>query len=96
MEKVASKSSKSIFDCVVPSGTTYADCHSANVIYLITCSRCSSQYLRETVQKLKKRFNWHITSFNQCSKHGFYCILSDHYHKGLYRNDTYSVQTLET
>ena len=36
-----SASSKRIFDCVALSGTVYLDCHSPNIIYLITCSRYS-------------------------------------------------------
>ena len=39
------------YDCIVPPGTIYLNCHSSNVIYLITCSKCSLQYVGETVQK---------------------------------------------
>lgn len=51
-DKVASTSTKIIFACVVPNGTTYVDCTSPNGICLITWNRCSLQYARETVQKL--------------------------------------------
>ena len=48
MNKVISTSSKKIFDCRVPNGTTYIDCNSPNVIYLVTCSRCSFHHVVET------------------------------------------------
>ena len=38
-DKAVSAASKRIFDFVTPSNTIYLDCHSLNVIYLITCSR---------------------------------------------------------
>ena len=44
-DKIISTSAKRIFDCLVTSGTTYIDCNSLNVIYLITCSRCSLHYV---------------------------------------------------
>ena len=39
-----------ILDCVEPNDTTYADCTSANVIYLITRNRCSLQHVGETIR----------------------------------------------
>lgn len=38
-DNVVNTSNKGIFDFVVPRSTTYIDCNSANVIYLITCNR---------------------------------------------------------
>ena len=35
------------------------DCTSENVIYLITCKRCNSQYVGQTHQKVSKRMNSH-------------------------------------
>ena len=46
-DKVTWTFSKRIFDCVLPNGTTYFNCNSANLIYLITCNRCSSQHVGE-------------------------------------------------
>ena len=64
-----------IFDCVVPTGTTYIGCNSLNMIYVINCNRYSLQYVGETVQKFNERFNWHKTGFNYCG------IPSEHLHK---------------
>ena len=49
----------------------------------------------EKLQKLNKRFICHRTGFNQPGKYGFCRILSDHFHKGVYCNASYSVQMLE-
>lgn len=35
------------------------DCNSSNVVYLITCKRCSVQYVGSTVTKFRIRFNNH-------------------------------------
>ena len=61
------------------------------MIYLGTCHRCPLQHAGETAQKL----HWHKTGFDQPDKSGFYRILSDHFHKGVCCNVSYSVQILE-
>ena len=33
------------YPCVIPPGTVYLDCHSQNVVYLITCLNCGMQYV---------------------------------------------------
>ena len=33
------------------------DCNSSNVVYLITCQKCSLQYVGSTVTKFRLRFN---------------------------------------
>ena len=38
------------------------DCGSENIIYLITCTRCSIQYVGETVNALRFRMNAHRQS----------------------------------
>src|SRR5580704_10857751 len=38
------------------------DCGSENIIYLITCTRCSIQYVGETVNELRFRMNAHRQS----------------------------------
>ena len=35
------------------------DCTSENVLYLITCKKCNSQYVGQTHQKVSKRMNSH-------------------------------------
>ena len=88
IDKVVSSCSKRIFDRVIPNRTTFTDCNSPNVIYLITCKRCCLQHVRETAQKLSKMLNWHRTSFNQPSKYGFSRILSDRFQRGVFKNAT--------
>ena len=37
----------------------HIDCNSINVIYMVQCKRCHKQYIGETKQRLKDRFNEH-------------------------------------
>ena len=53
-DKILSTVTKRLHDCVSPPGTIYLNCHTSNVIYLITCNRCYSQYVGETPQKLNE------------------------------------------
>ena len=39
-DKALSTCSKSVYDCITPPGTSYVDCYTSNVIYLLTCSTC--------------------------------------------------------
>ena len=41
------------------------DCTTENVIYLITCKRCGIQYVGETSQKVRNRFNNHRNRLRQ-------------------------------
>jgi len=50
-------------------------CSSENIIYLITCSRCSIQYVGETKQKLSKRMNNHRTAIRGRTN----TILTEHF-----------------
>ena len=94
-DKFFSSVTKRVYDCVLPAGTRYIDCHSANVIYLITCSKCKLQYVGETIQQLNKRFNWHKSGFRDPVKYGHCKILSDHFTKGLCAGVKYKVQIIE-
>ena len=94
-DKVVSTVTKRVYDCVVPPGTVYLNCHSSNLIYLITCSNCCLQYVGETVQKLNERFNFHKTGFRHPQKHGHCRILSEHFTIGKCKGAKYSVQILE-
>ena len=63
------------------SNKTKTDCHSSNIIYLITCRSCGIQYLGQTKNKLLTRFQSYYFDiahnndttvtrhFNKCSKH---------------------------
>ena len=44
------------------------DCNSQGVIYLITCGKCSKQYVRSTITTFRLRFNNHKSSINRFSK----------------------------
>ena len=43
------------------------NCATENVIYLISCKRCGVQYVGETGQKLRNRFNNHRNQLRQLS-----------------------------
>ena len=83
------------YNYIVPDGTTYLNCHSSNLVYLITCNNCSLKYVGETVQKLNERFAFHNTCILYPNKYGFCRILSSHFNKGPCKNAEYSVQIIE-
>ena len=93
--KVVSTCSKRIYDCITPPGSIYINCHSANVIYLITCNKCGLQYVGETVQRLNERFTMHRQGIKSPEKHGTCRILSGHFNKGTCKGSGYTVQILE-
>ena len=43
-------------------------CNSQGVVYLITCGKCSKQYVGNTVTSFRLRFNNHKSSLNRFSK----------------------------
>ena len=84
-----------IYECVVPSGSTYINCHSTNVVYLITCSNCSLQYVGETINKLNERFNKHDSAFSNNKTTAFCVILTNHFNSGKCKGAKYTVNILE-
>ena len=94
-DKVVSTATKRIYDCKVPPGSIYIDCHCSNVIYLITCNKCFLQYVGETAQSLNARFNGHRTGIKNPEKHGFCRILAEHFNHGNCKGASYKVQILE-
>ena len=94
-DKAASSVTHRIYDCKVPDGTMYINCHTSNVIYLITCSHCHLQNVGEMVQKLNERFAGHNLGINKPEKYGFCKILSGHFNAGCCKNAVYKVQILE-
>ena len=44
------------------------DCNSKGVIYLVTCKKCSKQYVGNTVTSFRLRFNNHKSSINRFAK----------------------------
>ena len=65
------------------------------MIYLITCNKCSLQYVGETVQRLNERFTGHRQGMKSPEKHGTCKILTGHFNKGSCKGAEYSVQILE-
>ena len=58
-DRIVSSSTQRIYDVVIPPGTKFVNCQSSNLIYLLTCSKCSLQYVGETIQGLNQRFSEH-------------------------------------
>ena len=52
-DRVVSSTTLCMYDVITPPGTSYIDCMSKNLIYLITCDNCSIQYVGETVKRSK-------------------------------------------
>jgi len=59
--KITNKSYK----VVNPTGEDL-NCHSQNIIYLLSCSSCNIQYVGETAYPMHKRMNQHRTSKCGC------------------------------
>ena len=78
-----STSTHRIYQSEIPVVTDSLDCNSSNVIYLITCKKCSLQYVGETAQKLRERFNHHASCFRHPEKDNTCIILSNHISQGL-------------
>ena len=94
-DKVVSSATHRISDVIVPDNTVYLNCHSPNVIYLLTCNKCGMQYVGETCQKLNERINTHISNLKHSEKNGFCKILSTHFTSGLCKDAGFKVQLLE-
>ena len=94
-DKVVSSSTHRLYDCIVPPGNNSLNCHSPNVVYLLTCSNCKLQYVGETALKISERFNWHRSCFKYPAHYGFCNRLSNHFSEGLCKNANYSVQIIE-
>ena len=94
-DRILSSSTKRFYDCVIVPGTVYLDCHSANVIYLITCTKCYLQYVGETVQQLNERVNFHMSGLRHPKKHGHCRILTEHFTTGKCKGAKYKVQIIE-
>ena len=48
----------------------HLDCNSSNVVYLITCQKCSLQYVGSTVTKFRLRFNNHKSRIRRHGRMG--------------------------
>ena len=63
------------------------NCHTQNIVYLLTCNECNIQYVGETIQPFNERMNGHRTSKVGCQH-----ILD---HKDGSIDHSYSYQVLE-
>ena len=66
------------------TGKTYSlhhdvNCKSKQVIYLITCKRCNSQYVGQTKQPVSKRMNSHRFDINNFSDPAFSSMVAGHF-----------------
>ena len=95
MNRIVSSSTQRVYDVIVPPGTTYVNCNSSNLIYLLTCSKCSLQYVGETIQGLNQRFSEHRQGINISSDKSGCKILSEHFNSGLCKDSDYTVTILE-
>ena len=59
-DRVVSSSTQRVYDVVVPPGSINLNCNSSNLIYLLTCTKCSLQYVGETIQGLNQRLEFKI------------------------------------
>lgn len=83
------------YACVRPCSNEYVNCHSSNVVYLITCLKCALQYVGETSQKLNERFAFHLTCLLHPEKYAFCKILNKHFNEGHCKGADYTVTILE-
>ena len=84
------------YPCVRPPGSNeYVNCHSSNVIYLITCQRCALQYIGETSQHINDRFAFHLTCLLHPEKYAFCKILNKHFNEGHCQGADYVVTIIE-
>ena len=56
-DKIVSSSTHRLYSCIVPPGSNSLDCHSPNVVYLLTSSICKLQYVGDIALKINERFN---------------------------------------
>ena len=68
------------------------DCNTSNFIYLITCNCCGIQYVGETGQNMKDRFQKHRTDIKKGKKRTH---LVQHFNKGRCKNATYTIHIIE-
>ena len=92
---IFSSSTNRSYPSVIPENISNVNCKSKNCIYIITCKNCSLQYVGETSNAIKTRFNNHRSNIKHYQKSGFCKRLCHHFNIGLCRNSTYKVQILE-
>jgi hypothetical protein len=94
-DKVVSTTTKRMYNVVIAPGENKLNCHSVNLIYLLTCNNCALQYVGETVCSLAERMSGHLNKIRRlakgevsgCSK------LSKHFNNGTCKD--FTVRILE-
>ena len=96
-DKVVSTTTKRMYDVVISPGEKNINCHSTNVVYLLTCNNCALQYVGETVCALSERLSGHTTTIRDLAKgqvHG--CKrLPEHFNNGNCKGSDFTVRILE-
>ena len=92
---ILSTTTNRLYKCIVPADSTYANDHSSNVVYLITCNRCKLQHVGELSQNLNKRFNWYNSCFRNPTAYSFCKILNTSFSKGYCKDSSYTVNIIE-
>lgn len=84
-----------IYKSEIPSNIDKINCNTGNLIYLITCQKCSLQYVGETCLKLRERFNLHRSCIAHPEIDHNCRILSEHFSRGSCKGASYSVKIIE-
>ena len=59
--------------------TSHITCNTKNVIYMVQCNRCNLQYIGETKQRLKDRFNEHRRAVDKTNIKSKPTTVSEHF-----------------
>lgn len=95
-DRFVSSSSHRIHRTVIPDSIKSITCKSGNVIYLITCRKCSLQYTGETVQELHDRIGKHRRGFNKPESSDGHCrILTEHFSQGFCKGADFTVNVIQ-
>ena len=73
---------------------SYVTCNYSNLIFLITCSNCFVQYVRETAQEVNVKFATHRASMNGKIRLNSFNWLAEHFPTEMCKNAKYSVQII--
>ena len=95
LDEFVSSSTHRIYKSVIPECEKIINCKSANLIYLITCTKCGLQYVGETCQKICRRFYTHDRYFKKLSNDNKCKILSQHFNQGPCQGAEYTVHIIE-
>ena len=70
------------------------NCASSNLVYLITCTFCHSQYVGTTSQTLRNRFNHHLTSIK--NKYWHDTTIPEHFNSAQHSIEHVNIIIIET